>query len=292
MIMNYITKIKAHITIHSSKKTANILNGMYASIHKGRSMDFDDLRSYEIGDDVKDIDWKSSARSGHMLIRRYIADKKHNILLVLDTGKKMLADTRASESKKEVALMSAGILAYLANKNGDYIGAIYNKKDKVKYYPFKTGLYNIERIIANYEKDIEEESSPSIEETLEHVMKHIKKKTIMLIFTDVEGMDGLSESILRKVSMIHDVMIVNVNDAYMTGIEDNYDVDNSFYIPELIAKDTNLFELEKHIRDELYSKCEEKLKKYKISITTIDAVEEITVKLIDLLERHKYAHTN
>lgn len=95
MIMNYITKIKANISIYASKKTSNILDGTYRSIYKGKSMNFEDLRTYVVGDNVKDIDWKASARSGgNLLIRQYIAEKKHNIMLVLDTGKKMLADTR------------------------------------------------------------------------------------------------------------------------------------------------------------------------------------------------------
>ena len=58
MIMDYVTKIKSNITIYATKKTSNILDGEYSSIYKGRSMDFDDLREYVIGVDVKDIDWK------------------------------------------------------------------------------------------------------------------------------------------------------------------------------------------------------------------------------------------
>ena len=93
MIKSYINKIKANISIYASKKTSNILDGSYKSIYKGRSLNFEDLREYVIGDNIKDIDWKASARSGNILVRQYIAEKKHNIMLVLDIGKKMRADT-------------------------------------------------------------------------------------------------------------------------------------------------------------------------------------------------------
>lgn len=288
MIMNYITKIKANITIYASKKTTNILDGSYKSIYKGRSMDFDDLREYVAGDDIKDIDWKSSARSRTILIRRYIAEKKHNILLVLDTGKKMVADTKATESKKEVALMSTGILAYIANKNGDYVGAIYNKNDSISFNPFKNGLYNIEKILSNYDKDIEGENGSNLENVLEYIIKHIRRKTIIFVITDIDGMESVQDGVLKKISILHDVMFLNISDAYMTG-ENAYDIDSNFYIPELILKDTKLFELEKQIKEEAYLDNVKKLRKYKISVTTIDAVSEITARIIELLERHRYA---
>ena len=80
MNMKYITKIKANLSIYTKKKTSNILEGTYNSIYKGKSMNFEDLREYVIGDNVKDIDWKASARSNKILIEQYIAEKKHNVL--------------------------------------------------------------------------------------------------------------------------------------------------------------------------------------------------------------------
>ena len=106
MNMKYITKIKANLSIYTKKKTSNILEGTYNSIYKGKSMNFEDLREYVIGDNVKDIDWKASARSNKILIKQYIAEKKHNVLFILDSGKKMSADTRDLDSKKEVALIA------------------------------------------------------------------------------------------------------------------------------------------------------------------------------------------
>ena len=86
-----LSQVKSKMMIYSHEKTRELLSGEYGSVFKGRSMDFDDLREYVIGDDTKDIDWKATARSGNTLIRRYIAIRKHNILLIVDTGKNMAA---------------------------------------------------------------------------------------------------------------------------------------------------------------------------------------------------------
>ncbi|MCI8309708.1 MAG: DUF58 domain-containing protein [Clostridia bacterium] len=288
MIMNYITKIKANISIFSSKKTTNILEGTYNSIYKGKSSNFEDLRTYVLGDNVKDIDWKASARSSTTLIRQYIAEKKHNIMLVLDTGKKMLADTQSDENKKDVALMSAGTIAYLANKNGDYVGAIYNKENSVSYYPFKTGIYNIEKILSIYDCDVQKTNYSYLENSLEYISKHIKKRMIIFIITDLEGMDRVQENIIKRLATVHDVMFININDANMLG-NNVYDIENSIYIPSLILQDNKLHELEKKMKEDMYNKCLKKFEKYRVSVQTIDCNKEIVVKIINLLERHRYA---
>ena len=64
MKLKYVNEIKANISLEASRKTNDLFNGLYRSIYKGRSLDFDDLRDYVIGDESKDIDWKSSIRHG------------------------------------------------------------------------------------------------------------------------------------------------------------------------------------------------------------------------------------
>lgn len=287
MIKSYINKIKANITIYASKKTANILDGSYKSIYKGKSMNFEDLRTYIIGDNIKDIDWKASARSRNMLVRQYVAEKKHNIMLVLDSGKKMLADTEKKETKKDVALMAAGTIAYLANKNGDYIGAIYNKNNSITYQPFKSGAYNIEKILSDYDRKEEKEES-TLKQNLEYISKHINKRMVIFVITDLEGMNSVDENTLKKLSIAHDILFININDAYMTG-ENTYDIDDNTYIPDIILKDSKLYELEKKLKEDIYNETTKKFKRYRITATEIDSNKEVTMKIIELLERHKNA---
>ena len=75
MKLNYVNKIKANISIYSSKKSTNLLDGTYKSIYRGKSMNFENLREYVMNDDIKDIDWKASARSGTLYVKQFIAEK-------------------------------------------------------------------------------------------------------------------------------------------------------------------------------------------------------------------------
>lgn len=287
MNMKYITKVKANLSIYTKKKTSNILEGSYNSIYKGKSMNFEDLREYVIGDNVKDIDWKASARSNKILIKQYIAEKKHNILFILDSGKKMLADTRDLESKKEVALMATGTIGYLVDKHGDSISAIYRAQDNIKLFPFKTGLYNLEKILNSYEKEIDTEND--LESLINYVLKFIRRRMIIFVVTDIDGMSNISEGTLRRLSLLHDVMFINISDAFMTGYN-AFDVDQDSYIPDYILEDEKLKDIELEIKTKVYEETKEKFKKYKIITTTINKQKDIVNDVFKLLERRKNAN--
>lgn len=287
MKMKYITKIKANLSIYTKKKTSNILEGSYNSIYKGKSMNFEDLREYVVGDNVKDIDWKASARSNKILIKQYRAEKKHNVLFILDSGKKMLADTRDLESKKELALIATGTIGYLVEKHGDSISAIYKGNEKIKLFPFKTGLYNIENILNSYEKEINAENN--LETLINYILKFVKRRMIIFVITDIEGMSSISEGTLKRLSLLHDVMFVNISDALMAGYND-FDVDQDGYIPDYILEDEKLKEIELKIKTKLYDETKEKFKKYKIVTTTINKQKDIVNDVFKLLERRKNAN--
>lgn len=293
MKMKYITKVKANLSIYTKKKTSNILEGSYNSVYKGKSMNFEDLREYVIGDNVKDIDWKASSRSNKILIKQYVAEKKHNILFILDTGKKMLADTKELDSKKEIALLATGTIGYIVDKHGDSISAIYNTNEKIKLFPFKTGLYNIEKILNSYEKEIssEVEKENNLENLINYVLKFIRRHIIIFIVTDIDGMSNISDSTLRKLSLLHDVMLINISDALMTGYN-TYDVDQEDYIPDYILEDEKLKDIELEIKNRIYEETKERFKKYKIVTTTINKQKDIVNDVYKLLERRKHANIN
>lgn len=288
MIMSFIPKIKSNITIYATKKTTNILDGSYKSIYRGKTMNFEDLREYVVGDNIKDIDWKASSRSNNLLVRQYIAEKKHNIMFIFDSGKKVSADTLDLETKKNVMIMSAGILAYIANKNGDYVGAIYNQNNLVKFFPFKSSVYNIEKILSSYDNDMNLADESYLDKTLEYVQKNIRRRMIIFILTDLEGMEKINEDILKKLKLQHDVLLINVSDADISG-ELAYNIEDEYYFPKLILDDSKLAEIEKNAKKEVFEKCEKTFKKYGVPVVTIDSSKQCVLKIIELLERYRDA---
>lgn len=289
MKLSYINQIKANIAIFATKKTSNILDGTYKSIYRGKSMNFENLREYVINDDVKDIDWKASSRSGNLLVKQFIAEKKHNIMVVLDTGIKMDGDTSSNQSKKDIALITAGTIGYIAIKNGDYFGMMYNFHEKTNYKPFKYNLYNLEQYLTEYERMALSPNPNGLEQTLTYLYKNIKKRMIIFVITDLEGINNISEKTLKTVSALNDCMFINISDAYMSN-DESYDLDDSNYIPSLISKNSKLHEIEVETRRQIADKNRYKLKKCNMNMITINKKEEIVMKIIELIERHNHAN--
>ena len=112
---------------------------------------------------------------------------------------------------------------------------------------------------------------------------------IIFVITDIEGMSGISEETLRRLSLLHDVMFINVSDALMTGYN-AFDVDQNSYIPDYILEDEKMKEIELQIKTKIYEETKEKFKKYKIVTTTINKQKDIVNDVFKLLERRKNAN--
>ncbi len=288
MKLNYVNKIKANIAIYSNKKTNNILDGTYKSIYRGKSMNFENLREYVINDEIKDIDWKASAKTNTLYVKQFIAEKKHNILFIIDNDLKMTADTDQHENKKNIALFTAGTIGYLAIKNNDYIGMLYKDSKKINYKPFKNNLYNLEDYLCEYDKSTNSNDTDT-NQLLEYAYKNISKRMIIVLITDINGVDSIKDNILKKLKIKHDLLIVNIADNYMTG-NNVFDISNNKYITNFFLKDKKLNQVEKQIREEIMNNNKNKLQKNNVCITTISSLKEINFKTIRLLEEHKYAN--
>ncbi len=288
-MMNYVTKIRAKVSIFASKKTSNVFDGSYKSIYKGNGMNFEDLREYIPGDNIRDIDWKASSRSGNLLVKRYIAEKKHNIFLVFDTGKKMYADTKCLQEKKEVALNVGGTIGYLASRNGDNVGAMLNRDGMIQFFQLRAGLYNLEKILATYDKSQYAEVDGDLEKSFQYLIKNIKRKMIIFVITDAAGIKSISDNTLKKLTCQHDVLFLNISDADITAGK-AYDIDCDTYVPDFISDNKTLNRLEQQTKQQIYQENERKLIRHKIVTAEIDGEEEIVDKVIELLERHKYAN--
>ncbi len=287
-MMKYITKIRAKVSIYAKKRTSNVFDGSYKSIYIGNGFDFENLREYIPGDNVRDIDWKASSRSRKLLVKRYIAEKKHNIMLVFDTGKKMMAASSSSQVKKDVVLNVGGTIGYLTARNGDDVGAIYNRDGLIRYHQLKSGLENVERILTEYDREDFSGCGSDLEKSLNYIIKNVKRRMIVFVISDEAGIHGIDEDTLKVLKYCHDVLFVSITDAKLTDGK-SFDIEKESYIPDFFSQNRRLKELEQEMKQKISQDNEKKLLKRGIVSTQIDCEEEIVDKVIELLERHKYA---
>ncbi len=287
--VNYdeLSKIQTSIYLAAGRKTQNLLDGDYTSVYKGRSMEFDDLREYVVGDNIRDIDWKSSSRTGRILVRRNIAQKKHNVLFILDSGKKMRADTSTGDAKSDVAVTALGVLGFIVNRHGDDFTCLMGTEESISYNFFRTGKNHLQNMLSEAEKEIVKDSRNSLNQLLSFTNNHIRRNKIIVIITDIDGLSTLDEDILKELTAVNDILLVNVDDAYLFG-DDVFDVDSGRYEPDMVARQKRLRDAEKDARIKLIEKTEEILRRYKITFVTVRSDEEAVDKIMELLEKHRY----
>lgn len=294
MNMKYVTQIQGNLKrfekLISSKTTTRILDGSYRSIYKGRSMNFDELREYAAGDNIKDIDWNASARAGRLFIRQYVAEKKHNVMFVFDTNVSMLADSQGLEDKSNLAIMSAGTLAYMVDRTGDYVSGIYATDDSVRLFPFATGLGNIEIILEKYHREVSKGNKTDISNAVDYIVRHFRQKMIVVLVTDSLGLESLSDTELKRLQVANDVLVLHISDADFT-IGDMFDVQKKGRIESFFSRDKKLMAAVQAEKEARYQREMDRLENLGISVSTIDYLDELDKEMMSLLEKHKVGVT-
>ncbi len=283
---DYLSRIRRAVALYTKRKTSNILDGDFHSIHRGRSMEFDDLKEYAFGDDVHDIDWKSSSRMGSVLVRRYMTDRRHNVMFICDRGAKMLGDTGSGESKKELALMTFGTLAYIVGRNGADYALAYSGDNNSTISYFKSGTDHLEKLLYDYEKYITTDVSMSLMDTIREVMDVVHRRMIIFLVTDMEGLAELDEGLVRSVTGKHDLLIMNIEDAFLTG-DSVYDNELSRYERFFLSHSKALHKEEVRQRKEIMERASRICKQSRVCLTEISAQEDIIDSAILLLERYR-----
>lgn len=211
--MALLTRVKTRMAVHAHRKVRGLLDGSYASVQLGRSMDFFDLRDYVAGDDVKDIDWKASARRGELLIKRFVADRKHTILLCVSTSRTMAAMCDRNTCKRDVAILAAGILGWLATRHGDWVSLIHGNHDQVHWLRPSSREDALERmlqqILAGCQPDGPE---PDLGALLDYVVRTVRRRTILVVIADDVDLDDEAERQLNRLRAQHEVLFLTIAD--------------------------------------------------------------------------------
>ncbi|MDQ0664051.1 uncharacterized protein (DUF58 family) [Arthrobacter ulcerisalmonis] len=209
-----LQRVKSKMAIFAHRKARGMLDGEYGSVFRGRSLDFDDLRAYVPGDEVRDIDWKASARHGSPLIKRYVAVRRQTVLLVTDTGRNMAAEARSGEVKKDIAVLALGVLGYLAHRHGDLVGLVCGDSAATRSLPAKGGEAHLERLLKHVDSHANLEAAASrIQDQLHHVARNVKGRHLLFVVADEIAADAATGQLLRRLRAQHEILWLTVRDA-------------------------------------------------------------------------------
>jgi len=188
---------------------SDLFAGQYESAFKGRGMEFAEVREYQIGDDIRTIDWNVSARFGHPFVKVFHEERELTVMLLLDLSGSHLFGTR-KKFKRELLAETAGMLAFLAIRTNDKVGAILFSSRVEKYIPPKKGTSHVWRLIKEIFTYQPQDLSTDLDQVLTYLNRVAKRHAIVFLISDC--MDTGFERSLRLTAKKHDLTVIRVMD--------------------------------------------------------------------------------
>lgn len=209
MIGKELLKQVRQIEIRTRGLVNQVFSGEYHSVFKGRGMEFSEVREYQFGDDIRNIDWNVTARFGHPFIKIFEEERELTVILMIDLSGSLIFGS-IEKTKQQIAAELSAILAFSALKNNDKVGLILFTDKIEKFVPPRKGKKHVLRIIREVLSFKPEGKTTNLKSALEYMNNAIKKRSIVFLLSDF--MDNGYEKILSVVGKKHDLIGVVIND--------------------------------------------------------------------------------
>ena len=208
---------KVHkIEIKSRGLSSNIFAGKYHSAFKGRGMAFSEVRAYQYGDDVRDIDWNVTARSRNPHVKVYEEERELTVMLLVDVSGSLDFGTRG-ELKRDLVTEISATLAFSAIQNNDKIGVVFFSDKIEKFIPPKKGKKHILYIIHEMLDFKPESRKTDISCALTFIAKAVKRKCTTFLISDFYSRKSFEKE-LMVCSNKHDVVAIQVYDQFAKNL--------------------------------------------------------------------------
>jgi len=197
------------IEIKTKGLSNHIFAGEYHTAFKGKGMAFSEVREYQLGDDIRAIDWNVTARYNNPFVKIFDEEREMTVMLLVDISKSGKFGTQ-KKTKKEIATELSAVLAFSAIQNNDKVGVIFFTDIIEKFIPPKKGKSHILRIIRELLAFKPENSGTNISAALEYFSSVIKKRSVCFILSDF--LDDDFTKPLQIANKKHDIVAVRIHD--------------------------------------------------------------------------------
>jgi uncharacterized protein (DUF58 family) len=235
MIPREILKKIRQIELRTNRLVSETLAGAYHSVFKGQGMNFEEVREYQPGDEVRTIDWNVTARMNHPFVKKFVEERELTLMLVVDVSGSGLFGSR-DQSKRELAAEIASVLAFSAIRNNDKVGLILFSDEVEKFIPPRKGRKHVLRVIREVLFFEPQRRGTDLNEALEFLLHVTPHKAITVVISDfigspsapkrgglrqarpqmmlLESLAQASFTMLRQANRRHDVVAVQITDPY------------------------------------------------------------------------------
>jgi uncharacterized protein (DUF58 family) len=210
MIPKEILRKVRRIEIRSRRLVNEVFAGQYQSVFKGRGMEFDEVREYQPGDDVRSIDWNVTARMGQPFVKKFVEERELTVLFLADVS----ASNRfgsAGQLKKDLIAEMTAVLAFSAIRNNDRVGLVLFSGEVEGYVPPRKGVGHGLRVIREALYHEPRRRDTAVVPALEFLNHVITRRSVCFLLTDFLFPDA-ADRLLAIAARRHDVIAVVVSD--------------------------------------------------------------------------------
>ena len=203
-----IQKIR-RIEIRTKRMVTDVLAGEYHSVFKGRGMEFSEVREYQVGDDVRTIDWNVTSRTGTLHVKKFVEERELTVLLLLDASGSADFGT-VSRFKREIMAEMGALLAWNAIKNNDRVGAIVFTDEVEMFIPPRKGRAHVLRVIRDLLYFRPRGRRTDLGRAAEFLNRVTRKRAVVFLLSDF--LAAGFEKPLRVAARKHDLIAIRVSD--------------------------------------------------------------------------------
>jgi uncharacterized protein (DUF58 family) len=205
------------IQIYTTKVVNDVLAGEYESVFKGRGMEFDEVREYQIGDDVRTIDWNVTARAGKLFIKKYREERELTVIFLVDLSASGSFGS-LKQTKNELGAEICALLAFAATKNNDKVGLIVFTDHVEMFIPPGKGARHVLRVIREILSFRPRRSRTDIAKALDYLGRVQPRRAVVFLISDFQA--ERFEKTLRVLGMRHDLIAVSISDSRESRLPD------------------------------------------------------------------------
>jgi len=207
-IIEILNKVQ-RIQIVANRAVNDLFAGQYKSVFRGRGMEFDEVREYQPGDDIRTIDWNVTARTGSPFIKRFCEERELTVMFLVDVSASGAFGSR-QQSKLDMVVEVAAMLMFSALKNNDKVGLITFCSDVIDYFPPRKGKSNVLHLIRQLVAVEPVAGDTRLETALEFLSKVQKRRAVAFLISDF--LAPQAEHAMAVCSRRHDLIAMPVAD--------------------------------------------------------------------------------
>ncbi|MDE1920839.1 MAG: DUF58 domain-containing protein [Candidatus Omnitrophica bacterium] len=220
MIPKEILEKILRIDITTNRLVTDVFAGAYHSVFKGRGMEFDEVREYQPGDDIRSIDWNVTARTGAPHVKKYVEERELTVMILVDASASVhFAST--NQMKNKLAAEIAAVLAFAAIRNNDKVGLLMFTDGPELFIPPKKGKTHVLRVVREILYFKPQAKATNLPLVLEHLTKVVRRRSTVFIISDfLDPNPGFLRKSMRVANQHHDLIAISLTDPREVDLPD------------------------------------------------------------------------